>query len=72
MYNKRLIERNSDNPKMFWKTLKKILPMGKKIISPNINVNGSACWDAKKIENAFNNFFTDSTARLADSPWKQQ
>ena len=59
-----LIERNSNDPKMFWKTLKMILPMAKKIISPNINVNGSPCWDAKKIENAFNIFFTDNTASL--------
>ena len=57
-YSRELIDENSDDPKKFWKTVKKIMPGQKAKRVTNIDVNGTQIYDDKEIANSFNNLFT--------------
>lgn len=51
-YISRLIDESDDDPKTFWKTMKKSVPGEKRATSPNISVNGSVTSDKRCIVNA--------------------
>lgn len=57
MYNRKLVEENSNDSKAFWKTVKKILPGESEAALSSINIDGDICTDNKKIANGFNKFF---------------
>ena len=63
-YNGRIIEENSDDPKNFWKAVKKVLP--NKSVTPQpsasiepITVDGKTTTDALTIANGFCTYFTN-------------
>ena len=67
-YNKKLINNHKDDTKVFWRTMKKIIPGNKSSGgSKNINIDGVLCSEAshgKKIANDFNNFFASAAVCL--------
>ncbi len=66
-YNKKIIQDNSDDPKSFWKTMKKILPERmKKNISTAMNIDGRLVSDNVQVANAFNSHFIKSIRSLID------
>ena len=67
IYNRKLVEENSGDPKAFWKTVKKIFPGEGKAAVSSINIDGGICTENKKIANGFNKFFVDSVKRLKNS-----
>ena len=64
LYNKKLVEENTNDPKAFWKTIKKILPGEEKVKVSSISIDGENCTNKLKIANAFNKFFLGSVSRL--------
>ena len=66
-YNRKLIERNGNDHKTFWKTLKKILPGNKKYVSLNIRMQGTLSSDKNLIANSVNSFFTSTGTCLYES-----
>ena len=66
-YNQKLIERNSSNPKSFWKIIKRILPHNTKARLSGIMVDGNLESDRKVIATKFNDYFCKSTRRLRQS-----
>ena len=68
-YNKKIIEENSDNPKNFWKAVKKMLPSKTtKSQSPSspepMTVNGNTTTDLFTIANGFCTYFTNVVEQL--------
>lgn len=68
-YNRRIIEENSDDPKNFWKAVKKVLP--NKLITPQppaslepITVDGKTTTDALTIANGFCTYFATVVEKL--------
>jgi hypothetical protein len=61
------IELCKDDQKLFWRTMKKILPGKRKDASPNISVDGNLTTDKNLIAESFNKFFTSSVTRLLES-----
>ena len=68
-YNRRIIEENSDDPKNFWKAVKKVLP--NKSITPQpsaslepITVDGKTTTDALTIANGFCTYFATVVEKL--------
>ena len=66
-YNRKHIEENKHDQKAFWKTVKKILPGGKKNISSGIKINGKFSTDKYQIANAFNKYFIGVVTRFKES-----
>ena len=71
-YNHRIIEENFDDPKNFWKAVKKVLP--NKSVTPQqsaaiepITVDGKTTTDALTIANGFCTYFTDVVGKLLSS-----
>ena len=71
-YNRRIIEENSDDPKNFWKAVKKVLP--NKSVTPQpsafiepITVDGKTATDALTIANGFCTYFTNVVEKLLSS-----
>ena len=71
-YNRRIIEENSDDPKNFWKAVKKVLP--NKSVTPQpsasiepITVDGKTTTDALTIANSFCTYFTNVVEKLLSS-----
>lgn len=71
-YNGRIIEENSDDPKNFWKAVKKVLP--NKSVTPQpsasiepITVDGKTTTDALTIANGFCTYFTNVVEKLLSS-----
>ena len=62
--SREFIDKNSDDPKKFWKTVKQIMPGQKTKRVTSIDVNGTQIYDDKEIKNSFNNFFTKTVDRL--------
>ena len=67
MYNRKLVDDNSNDPKAFWKTIKNILPGEGKTKVSSIVIDGEHCTDSKKIANVFNNFFIGAVKRLMET-----
>ena len=63
-FNRKLVERNSEDPKAFWRTVKKILPGESKSASLSMKIDGDVCADKKKIADGFNKFFTGAVQCL--------
>ena len=66
-YNRRLIDSSKDDPKFFWRNMKKILPGKRKDASPNISIGGNLISDKNLIAESFNKFFTSSVTQLLES-----
>ena len=71
-YNGRIIEENSDDPKNFWKAVKKVLP--NKSVTPQpsasiepITVDGKTSTDALTIANGFCTYFSNVVEKLLSS-----
>ena len=71
-YNRRIIEENSDEPKNFWKAVKKVLP--NKSVTPQpsasierITVDGKTTTDVLTIANGFCTYFTNVVEKLLSS-----
>ena len=62
--SRKLIDKNSDDPKKFRKTVKQIMPGQKTKRVTSIDLNGTQIYDDKEITNSFNNFFTKTVDRL--------
>ena len=58
--SRELIDKNSDDPKKVWKTVKQIMPGQKTKRVTSIDLNGTQIYDDKEIINSFNNFFRRS------------
>ena len=58
--SRELIDKNSDDPKKIWKTVKQIMPGQKTKRVTSIDLNGTQIYDDKEIINSFNNFFRRS------------
>ena len=58
-FNRKLVERNSEDPKAFWRTVKKILPGESKSASLSMKIDGDVCADKKKIADGFNKFLLE-------------
>ena len=52
------------DPKAFWKTIKKIMPGESKEVSSSFEINGEICTDNKQIAASFDSFFTETVSRL--------
>ena len=63
-YNRKLIEENMQDPKAFWKTIKKIMPGESKEVSSSFKINGEICTGNKQIAASFDSFFTETVSRL--------
>ena len=68
-YNRRIIEENSDDPKNFWKAVKKVLP--NKSVTPQpsasiepMTVDGKTTTDALTIADGFCTYFTNVVEKL--------
>ena len=68
-YNRRIIEENSDDPKNFWKAVKKVLP--NKSVTPQpsasiepMKVDGKTTTDALTIADGFCTYFTNVVEKL--------
>ena len=79
-YNRRIVEENSDDPKNFWKAVKKVLPNKSVTSQPSastepITVDGKTTTDALTIGNGFRTYFTNVVEKLLSSisplNWKQ-
>ena len=79
-YNRRIVEENSDDPKNFWKAVKKVLPNKSVTSQPSastepITVDGKTTTDALTIGNGFCTYFTNVVEKLLSSisplNWKQ-
>ena len=71
-YNRKIIEENSDDPKNFWKAVKKVLP--NKSVTPQpsasiepITVDGITNMDALTIANSLCPYFTNVVEKLLSS-----
>ena len=53
-YNRHLIEQNSDDPKAFWQTVKKIVPGERKEMPSTIKIGENVSSDTTAIANALN------------------
>ena len=63
-YNRRLLEENKNDSKMFWKTVKKIIPTESKEVSSGVRIGGIGSNDKVSIATAFNtNVSTPSRAQ---------
>ena len=63
-YNRRMLEENNNDPKGFWKTIKRILPGEKKSVASSIKVNGKIITENKTIAENFNDYFVGTVKRL--------
>ena len=63
-YNRRMLEENNNDPKGFWKTIKRILPGEKKSVASSIKVNGKIITENKTIVENFNDYFVGTVKRL--------
>ena len=66
-YNQKLIERNSSNPKSFWKIIKRILPNNTKACLSGVLVDGNLEFDHKVMATKFKDCFCKSIHRLRQS-----
>ena len=71
-YNRRIIEENSDDPKNFWKAVKKVFPNKSVTSQPSasiepITVDGKTTTDALTIANGFCTYFTNVVEKLLSS-----
>ena len=66
-YNQRLIERNCNNSKSFWKIVLQILPFNMKNRSSCIMVDGNLVSDPETIAESFNDYFCETIRRLGRS-----
>ena len=56
MCNRKLVKKNSDDPKAFLRTVKQMLPGKSTSTTVNVNIDGKLCADRKIMSDAFNNF----------------
>ena len=63
-YNRRMLEENNNDPKGFWKMIKRILPGEKKSVASSIKVNGKIITENKTIAENFNDYFVGTVKRL--------
>ena len=63
-YNRRMLQENNNDPKGFWKTIKRILPGEKKSVASSIKVNGKIITENKTIAENFNDYFVGTVKRL--------
>ena len=66
-YNRRLLEENKNDSKMFWKTVKKIIPTESKELSSDVRIGGIDSSDKVSIATAFNKHFIGAVKRLRDA-----
>ena len=60
----KLIDESGDNPKAFWRTIKKIMPGETKTVSSNFKLAGRTITDNKTIAESFNKFFLGTVGTL--------
>ena len=67
--NRKLIQENMDNPKNFWKTIKKILPSktSKSEAITQLKCDGQQITDKVSIANSFCKFFSDVKSRISQA-----
>ena len=66
-YNRRLLEENKNDRKMFWKTVKKIIPTESKEVSSGVRIRGIDSNDKVSIATAFSKHFISAVKRLRDA-----
>ena len=66
-YNRRLLEENKNDSKMFWKTVKKIIPTESKEVSSGVRIGGVDSNDKVSIATAFNKHFIGAVKHLKDA-----
>ena len=66
-YNRRLLEENKNDSKMFWKTVEKIIPTESKEVSSDVRMGGIDSNDKVSIATTFNKHFIGAVKRLRDA-----
>lgn len=66
-YSRNLIQDNLDNPRNFWRTIRKILPntLEKSEMFNQIKAEGQTIADKSGISNAFYNYFSTVKSRIS-------